>query len=130
MPAPYSNDLRTKIVLAYQAKEGSIRGLAARFHVNPSFVRDLLGRHRDTGSVAPKVHVHRAPLPKLDTARLEQLRALAEANDDATLEELRALLLEKQGVELSRAGVHRALCKLGLTVKKSRSPRRNVTSSE
>jgi transposase len=129
VPAPYSNDLRLKIVQAYQAKEGSIRGLAARFRVDPSFVRDLLKRHRETGSVSPKLHVHRGPPPRLDATGLEKLRVLTEANDDATLEELKALLLERHGVELSRAGVHRAVTKLELTRKKSRSRPKSETST-
>ena len=128
MPAPYSNDLRLKIVQAYQAKEGSIRGLAARFRVNPSFVRDLLKRHRDTGSVAPKLYV-RGPKPRLDGEGLEHLRALAQEHDDATLEELAALFGERHGVELGKSSVDRALAKLGVTRKKSRSGPRSATSS-
>ena len=54
---------------------------------------------------------------------------LTEANDDATLEELKALLLERHGVELSRAGVHRAVTKLELTRKKSRSRPKSETST-
>lgn len=129
MPAPYSNDLRLKIVQAYQAKQGSIRGLAARFRVDPSFVRDLLKRHRDTGSVAPKVHVYRGPLPKLDAEGLEKLRVLTEEHDDATLEELAALFQERHGVKLSKSSVDRALAKLGVTRKKSHSGPRSATSS-
>ena len=129
MPAPYSNDFRLKIVQAYQAKEGSIRRLAARFRVDPSFVRDLLKRYRTTGSVAPKVHVHRGPLPRLDATRLEQLRALAEERDDATLEELAALFGERHGIKLGKSSVDRALARLGVTRKKSRSGPRSATPS-
>ena len=44
MPAPYSSDLRQRILTAYQAHEGSQRELAQRFKVSLSFVRDLLRR--------------------------------------------------------------------------------------
>ena len=38
---PYSLDLRQKIVVAYENKEGSIRQLAKRFKVSPDCVRRL-----------------------------------------------------------------------------------------
>jgi len=52
----YSNDLRTKIIEAYQKKEGSLRKLAKRFSVSFSFVWRLVKRFRKRGSVAPKPH--------------------------------------------------------------------------
>ena len=52
----YSNDLRKKIIEAYQRKEGSLRKLAKRFSVSFSFVWRLVKRFRKSGSVAPKPH--------------------------------------------------------------------------
>ena len=56
MPAPLSIDLRTRIISAYQGKEGSLRQLAKRFKVSLSFVRDLTRRHRELGTIEPKPH--------------------------------------------------------------------------
>jgi transposase len=56
MPAPFSVDLRQRIISAYQGKEGSQRQLVQRFKVSLSFVRDLTHRHRETGQVEPKPH--------------------------------------------------------------------------
>jgi transposase len=56
MPAPFSVDLRQRIISVYQGKEGSQRQLAQRFKVSLSFVRDLTRRHRETGQVEPKPH--------------------------------------------------------------------------
>ena len=53
---PYSNDLRKKIIEAYQKKEGSLRKLAKRFSVSFSFVWRLVKRFRKSGSVVPKPH--------------------------------------------------------------------------
>ena len=53
---PYSNDLRLRVVQAYENQEGSMRQLAARFRLSLSCGRDLLTRYRTTGSVAPKPH--------------------------------------------------------------------------
>ena len=94
----------------------------------PELKRDLLKRHRDTGSVAPKLYV-RGSKPRLDGEGIERLRALAEQRDDATLEELAALFGERHGVELGKSSVDRALAKLGVTRKKSRSGPRSATSS-
>jgi transposase len=47
---PYSNDLRLRVVQAYENHEGSMRQLAARFRLSLSGVRDLLTRYRTTGS--------------------------------------------------------------------------------
>ncbi|MFM2315160.1 MAG: hypothetical protein RLZZ04_4436 [Cyanobacteriota bacterium] len=56
MPAPLSLDLRQRVFLAYQTKEGSQRQLAKRFKVSLSFIRDLVRRYRETDSIEPKPH--------------------------------------------------------------------------
>ena len=53
---PYSNDLREKIITAYQNGEGSLRRLAKRFSVGLNFVWLLVERFRKTGQVEPKPH--------------------------------------------------------------------------
>ena len=44
--APYSIDLRQKILSAWENKEGTQRELAERFKVSLSFIRDFLRRYR------------------------------------------------------------------------------------
>jgi transposase len=46
MGAPYSEDLRWKVVEAYEREEGSMRVLAKRFSVGLGFVRDVMTRPR------------------------------------------------------------------------------------
>ncbi len=53
---PYSNDLRQKVIRAYNRGEGTLRSLAARFSVSSDFVWRLSKRFRATGSVDPKPH--------------------------------------------------------------------------
>ena len=43
--APYSIDLRQKILSAWENKEGTQRELAERFKVSLSFIRDFLRRY-------------------------------------------------------------------------------------
>lgn len=56
MPAPYSMDLRRRVVNAHQAKLGSLRQLADRFQVSLSFVQRLMRTHKNTGEVKAKAH--------------------------------------------------------------------------
>jgi transposase len=126
MPKPYSNDLRTKIVEAYQRGEGTQCGLAERFGVSGTFVVNLLRRHRQTGSVEPKAHGG-GQQPRLDTKRLEVVAELVKADSDATLDELLERVAERTGVRVSNPTMSRVLRRLGLPRKKSRSTPQNET---
>lgn len=113
----YSIDLRQKIVDTYTQGDISQRQLAKQFRVALSFVEKLLKQHRDTGSVAPKVRTQQTPT-KLNREQLNVLAAIVEANNDATLAELRTLLHKQTGVFIGRSTVDRMLRHLNLTVKK------------
>lgn len=117
---PYSLDFRKKIIIAYETESLSQRKLAARFNVALSFIQKLLKQYRETGSIAPKVRTKQTP-PKLNDEQLSVLRRLVEERNDATLEELRGLLISEIGISVSRSTVDRMLKKLGLTLKKRHS---------
>src|SRR4051794_31225107 len=51
---PYSMDLRRRVAEAVDNQEGSLRQLARRFCVSVTFITRLLGRRRQTGSLAPR----------------------------------------------------------------------------
>jgi transposase len=126
MPKPYSSDLRTKIVDAYQRGEGTQRGLAERFGVSGTFVVDLLRRYRQTGSVAPKPRGG-GQQPRLDANQLEVVTALVKKDPDATLDEMIERVAEHTGVRVSNPTMSRVLTRLGLPRKKSRSTRQSAT---
>lgn len=46
--------LRQRILSAWENKENTQRGLAQRFKVSLSFIRDLLRRYRETNEIAAK----------------------------------------------------------------------------
>ncbi|MGE5754141.1 MAG: transposase, partial [Planctomycetaceae bacterium] len=71
---------------------------------------------RQTGSIAPKPHGGGQP-PAFDGEAAERLRAAVAADPDATLKELAAA----SRVACSTSAVDRALRRLGITRKKSRS---------
>lgn len=112
--ATYSLDPRLRI---YQARtEGeSTADVAERFAVSPAFVRRLLQRHRETGSLAPKSGP-RGPRPTLGR-HADSIRALNAEHPDLTPAEVR----DRLQLPVSPLTVWRALVALGLTFKKSRS---------
>ena len=62
MTRPYSNDLRERVVVAFEA-DGSCRAVGVRFGVAASTVVKWSQRYRRTGSVAPgKVGGHCRPV--------------------------------------------------------------------
>lgn len=123
---PYSNDLRERIVEAYENRKGSYRGLAAVFMVSLSFIQDIIKLYRQTGSVSPKPHGGGVP-PKISGNGLETVRKLCGETPDATLMELCGQFYDRTGVQVSQSVMHNALKKLDLTRKKKLSGRLNRT---
>jgi transposase len=109
----YSQDLRKRVIDTIERGDGSLRQIAKRFLVSPSFVVRLLRHYRTTGSLEPKPHGGGRP-PALSPAQLKRLAALIRKKPDATLEELRQSL----GVDCSTMAIVRALKKLKITRKK------------
>lgn len=124
----YSLDLRQKIVDAYAEGNISQRQLAKQFRVALSFIEKLLKQQRETGSIAPKVRTEQTPT-KLNAEQLSVLQQIVEANNDATLDELRHQLKQQTGVLIGRSTVDRMLQKLNLSVKKKRCtpPKKKVS---
>ena len=77
---PYSEDIRTRVIRAYQNREGSQRQIASRFNVSLGFVRTLLKRYRDTGNFSPKAHV--GPASKIDRKSLQLILHMVASGDE------------------------------------------------
>ena len=84
---PYSQDLRVRVVAAYDNHEGTQRELARRFHVSPSFVQGVLRHYRKTGSLEPKPHGGGYPRA-IDEHGLEIVARLVREHPTATLSRL------------------------------------------
>ena len=82
MAAPYSMDLRTRVLKAWDAS-GDADDVAATFGVSRAWVHRLAQRQRETGSIAPRKQT------KFRTRVLagqdERLTALVNAKPDVTL---------------------------------------------
>ena len=118
----YSMDLRERVAAACDEGGATREQIAARFAVSVRWVRDLLKRRRETGSIAPRPRGG-GRAPAFDEAAAARLRAAVRADDDATLEELG----RAAGVGCSPSAVYRALNRLGITRKESRGGRPSGT---
>jgi len=107
--------LRERVVAACDEGVDTRQEIAERFSVSVSWIRDLLRRRRETGSIAPKPRGGGHP-PAFDAAAAERLRRAVEADPDAT----RAGLARAAEVACSTSATDRALRRLGITRKKSR----------
>lgn len=122
----YSNDLRRKIVSAYERSQRSQREIAELFGVSPATVRNFVRRKRERGAPDQLPRSGGAPA-RIDDAARAELRQLIASSPDATLSEAREHLWREAGVRVGLSAVCRVLAKLGLPRKKSRSTQASAT---
>lgn len=113
----YSLDLRQKVLAAALRGDRTIREVAELFGVGTSFVNKLLDLHRRGQDLAPRPHGGGYPA-RLLPRHERSLRLRVRQHKDATLEELRDHLAERDGLEVSVSTVSRALIRLDLGRKK------------
>ena len=92
----YSIDLRQKILDTYHAEPISQKAIAKRFSGASEFCTKLLKQYRETKNITPRTD-RCGVKGKLNAEQLLILAELIEANNDATLEELRYLLYGRIG---------------------------------
>ena len=119
MAAPFSRDLRERVLAAYDRGERT-KPIAKMFGVSPAWARRLKQTRRETGRTDP-LPMGGATVVKIDMARLAEL---VQEQPDATLRELR----ERLGNVCSESAVCMALQRLGLSYKKRRSTRPSRTA--
>ena len=118
MAAAYSDDLRDRVLLAYD-RGMKTKQIVEVFRVSPAWARRIRQCRRETGRVRP-LPTGGKRVQKINPTRLLELVAL---QPDATLKELR----ERLGVKCALSSVWTALDKLRLSFKKSRSTRPSRT---
>ena len=119
MATPYSQDLRDRVLKAYD-RGMKTKQIAEIFQVSPAWARRVKQRRRETGETT-----HR-PMggPGITIVDRNQLASLVRQHPDATLAELRTWL----GVQCALSTLCQALKKMGLSFKKKRSMRRSKTA--
>lgn len=122
-------DLRERVWAAFHGKEGTEEEVARRFGVSVSFVRDLVRRQRETGSVAAKPHAG-GRHPIADESGMKVVAQVVTEHPQASLEELCKELARKRkgrpALFFSSGSLSRALKKLHLTRKKERPARQRA----
>jgi transposase len=115
---PYSIDFREKIVRAAQEEGSSICKTAQRFMVDKNLVQKLLKQQRTQGHVIAGKQGGSMASPVMEYK--DQLIAIYEKNNDATLAEYCELLADETGKWVSVPTMCRTLRKLELIRKKKR----------
>lgn len=108
----YAMEFREAVARAYDECGSSIE-VAEQFDCSESWVRRLIQRRRESGSLAPRP-LKRPNNNKLDTGDLKRLQELIRQTPDMTLAEL----AEALGHKVSVPTVWRATKSLGLALKK------------
>ena len=119
MGAPYAQDLRDRVLAAYD-RGMKTNEIADVFQVSPAWARRVKQRRRETGETTPRP-MGGVTVVKIDLVRLSKL---VKQRPDATVRELPALL----GIDCSQSAVWLALKRLGLSFKKRQSMRPNKTA--
>ena len=112
MGAPYAQDLRDRILAAYDRGMQTLE-IATLFQVSKAWARRVKQRRREHGETSPRA-MGGARFVKIDPERLRQLVA---EQPDATTRELH----QRLGSDCCESAVGLALNRLGLSFKKRRS---------
>ena len=121
MPRAYSEDLRRRIVLD-TGKGLSIRAVAGKYSVSPSFVSKITCLWRRDGNVqAKRVGGHKRHAL---SAHAEAIKRKLDGHKDITLQELRGWAEETFGIRVHISSVDRFVRALGYRYKKNTAGQR------
>lgn len=120
----YGQDLRDRVLAATDL---TLRQVAERFAVSPSYVSKVRARLRRTGRATPGPQ--RNHVPSRLAPLTEALRERVAAEADATVAELRAWVAKEHEVSVSHPVMWRTLARMGPTLKKSGRARPSKTAT-
>ena len=104
MPAPYSTDLRKRLIKAIKEENLSIAEAARRFLVSYDFAYHLWKRYQETGSLEPK--------------KVERVKSWLLERPDLTIPALCERYQQEIGVTMASSSMGRALKRMGISFKK------------
>jgi transposase len=114
------DDLRRKLLFAYDQGEGTLEELASRFIVSVGWAKKISAARNRTGQ-SERVPHRPGRKPHAGVEIQQQVRAWFVQQPDLTLAEVQQKLSRDASVSLSVPQVWHLLRKLGLRLKKSRS---------
>lgn len=120
MAQPYSDDLRWRLLDAWEEGVGSLQQLAGQFRVSWGYAKKIRAQQRRTGQKERAPQVRRGPLSRVTEAARENLGRWVRQQPDLTESELRQRL-EDIGIRVCKSRVGQILRELGLRRKKNRS---------
>ena len=117
MARPYSDDLRRKLLEAFDQGKGSLGELAERFGVSLGWAWKVSATRKRTG------RMERPGYRPGAKSRIDEqaLAGILRSHPDATLIELQTELENKTGLHISTQHLWRVVKRLGFRLKKSRS---------
>ena len=118
----YPIELRQRVVEAVDSNVGTKKEIAKTFSVSDSWIRKLLQRRRETGSIEPLPRTQ-GRKPAFGDHQLQELNDFVKRYPDATLEKIREFFADR--VNCSIVAVHNALKRLEWRYKKKRYVRAN-----
>lgn len=121
MAKAYSDDLRCKLLAAFDAVQGSLRVLAERFSVSYDYAKKIRAQRLRTGQPGRVAQRSRGRISRVTSAVEAELLRLLREQPDRVLVELQRDLSDSPGVVLSRAHLWRVFKRLSLRLKKSHS---------
>ena len=121
MARAYSDDLRSKILGAYERGRQGLEALAEQFGVSYGYTKKIRRQQLQSGRVERPGQSRYGPVSRVTPAVEEQLRSQLRRQPDLTLRELAERLEQGLKLRLSRTRLWQVLEQLGLRRKKNRS---------
>jgi transposase len=121
MARAYSDDLRSKILRAYEGGRLGLEVLAEQFGVSYGYTKKIRRQQLQSGGVERPPQSRYGPVSRVTLEVEEQLRSELRRQPDLTLRELAERLERSRQLRLSRTRLWEVLQRLGLRRKKNRS---------
>jgi len=119
MATTYSDDLRRKLLEAYDDGEGTLAELAERFRVSEGWAKKVSAARLRTGKMEWVAGAKRGPASKITPEVRVFLSAAVKSKNDTTLAELQLRLFEEKQLEVSIGRLWSVLDELNLRLKKN-----------
>jgi transposase len=120
MARPYADDLRVKLLEAYEAGVGSLQKLAVQFRVSWGYAKKIRVQQLRTGQKQRPVQQRNGPVSRINSEVRERLRGWLREQPDLTESELRERLAGA-GIQVSKSRVGQVLLQMGERRKKNAS---------
>ena len=118
MALPYSDDLRCRILKAYERGGVSLSKLAGQFQVSLPYIKKIRGQQLRTGRMERASERPHGPPRRITPEVAAQLREWVRGTPDLTLSELQQKMGQSCRVYMSLKPIWRSLQEMGLRLKK------------